>query len=73
MHRKFFIYIILSHSSNVQCSNVYPEVSSIEKSIIFQLIYSEPFPDDAPRPLQDKALHMYAVANINERTRKEDK
>ena len=40
---------------------------------IFQSIYSEPFPDDAPRPLQDKALHTYAVTNINERTRKQDK
>lgn len=35
--------------------------------------YTGPFPDDAPRPLQDKALQNYAVANINERTRKQDK
>jgi hypothetical protein len=33
----------------------------------------EPFPDDAPRALQEKALQIYAVANINERTRKQDK
>lgn len=33
----------------------------------------EPFPEDAPRPLQEKALQTYAVANINERTRKQEK
>ena len=32
-----------------------------------------PFPNDAPRALQDKALSIYAVTNINERTRKQDK
>lgn len=40
---------------------------------LFGFFYIEPFPDDAPRALQDKALHMYAVVNINERTRKQDK
>ena len=41
--------------------------------IIVTLLMVEPFPDDAPRALHDKALHIYAVANINERTRKQDK
>jgi len=73
LQQKFFIYIILLLFLNVQCLNVYPEVNFIENFNQISFIYLEPFPDDAPRPLQDKALHMYAIANINERTRKQDK
>ncbi|UJR31691.1 hypothetical protein I4U23_019172 [Adineta vaga] len=42
------------------------------KRSVFKRLTGKPFPDDAPRTLQDKALHVYAVANINERTRKQD-
>ncbi|CAF0752735.1 unnamed protein product [Rotaria sordida] len=42
------------------------------KRSIFKRLSGKPFPDDAPRSLQDKALRIYAIANINERTRKQD-
>ncbi|CAF1495838.1 unnamed protein product [Rotaria magnacalcarata] len=41
------------------------------KRSMFKRLSGKPFPDDAPRALQDKALQVYAIANINERTRKE--
>ncbi|CAF4759759.1 unnamed protein product [Rotaria socialis] len=43
------------------------------KRSMFKRLSGKPFPDDAPRALQDKALQVYAIANINERTRKEVK
>lgn len=74
--RKFFIFTIWLLFSNVQCSNVCPEVrnENFERFFIDNLCFSsEPFPDDAPRPLHEKALQIYALTNINERTRKKDK
>lgn len=42
------------------------------KRSMFKRLSGKPFPDDAPRSLQEKALQMYAVTTVNERTHKQD-
>jgi hypothetical protein len=74
LHRRFSTCTISSCCSSGRCSSVCPEVRERERNrtIVMPLVLG-PFPDDAPRALHDKALQMYAIANINERTRKQDK
>ncbi|CAF0752516.1 unnamed protein product [Didymodactylos carnosus] len=40
------------------------------KRSTFKRLSGKPFPEDAPRQLQDKALQMYTIPNINEKTKK---
>ncbi|CAF0726263.1 unnamed protein product [Adineta steineri] len=65
----------VNYAERVQCASkilyLHYLIAFFKRSM-FKRLSGKPFPDDAPRPLQDKALHMYAVANINERTRKQD-
>ncbi|CAF1203648.1 unnamed protein product [Adineta ricciae] len=65
----------VSHGERVSCASkilyLHYLITFFKRSV-FKRLTGKPFPDDAPRPLQDKALHVYAIASINERTRKQD-
>ncbi|CAF1584778.1 unnamed protein product [Rotaria sp. Silwood1] len=63
------------HTERVKCASkilyLHYLIAFFKRSM-FKRLSGKPFPDDAPRALQDKALRTYAIANINERTRKQD-
>ncbi|CAF3387227.1 unnamed protein product, partial [Rotaria sp. Silwood2] len=65
----------IDHTERVKCASkilyLHYLIAFFKRSI-FKRLSGKPFPDDAPRALQDKALRVYAIANINERTRKQD-